>query len=597
MKLIDLLDKELETDYSIPLEEDIGNLFKISPALAFFAFKDNVITKAKDASNAIKDKAEDLDISLKQKKEIKAAKNNSRSGNFDDDTVYTYTKEQKQFLTKLYKKYGSSIIKEINDFRVNVAAPYQVIKREVAKNHMITDKTRVGMTKEEYYKYRESGRRKIEKMKDYFKDSSDSGLEAEKARRALEEARKTYYDFKNGKNVDLSAVNIEKLFDEAGIGLSKLNGYSLDELGSTYGEIKRLQNILKAGPNAEGRYKISGSERTGSARTLSADDVQIRINNLREKGITSITGKKGIKNQPYGSFREAFSFYMLRREMVSDIRRNSTSANYKKFYEKVLKDALDAAQKSYDNKYSNYMGMKNTITLNSYEKKIWQPKFLGNKYSGKLEDWKLKIKPEDFKGVEYREKSPKIIEAEKAIDRETKRFERSLKEKMSEEDLSLCRKYRLFSNFLTVKQLKSSGSIFKSLPKEPEDVEIDDKIDSIISKSYSSIRELESAQSKLRNLIKGENLSDETKKKCENFLNKINPENETVGKTNTKDLEALIDKINSTVYSKTSANIELKNFENTLDDFKRLNGEEALKPLNYEINQAKDKLNRILNDE
>ena len=241
------------------------------------------------------------------------------------------------------------------------------------------------------------------------------------------------------------------------------------------------------------------------------------------------------------------------------------------------------------------MNLKNTITFNQYEAKIWKKKVLGNEFSGDINDWELKIKPEDFKGVSYKEKSPKIIQAEKDFDRELKRFERNLLKIMSEEDVAICKKYKLFNNFLTIKQLKDPSSMFKkeNIKLSDEGGDVKEKIDSIIEKDYNSIRELETAQSEIKHLMNN-NLSSEDKKRCEEFLKKINTKNTSGKKKIKKDLEELLDKIINTDYSKTSASEALKELEDKLEDFKKLNDESELKSLNYNINKAKDKLNIIV---
>ena len=586
MNFQEIINEELTTDTNYILEE---GLFKISPAIAYFAFKDGVVSK----TNKLKEKAEDADIAIKQKIEKVKAKTIGRSGNEDDDTVYTYTKEQKKFLAQIYKKYGAAIVNQISEFRTNVMAPYNVIKRYVAKNHMSTDKQVLGMTKEEYYRYRESGRRKIEKRGSYFKDSEDMRKEQIKAREALEKAREVYSQFREGNNVDLSATNLEKIFDEAGLGIKKLNGWTQNELATTSHEIERLQNILKTETPTNGRYKISGSLRTGSAVMMTKEEIEYRISALMEKGITNVNGRPNDNgNRAYGSFKDAFSIYMLRREKINEIKTASLNSEYKKMYDKVLKDGINSAQKIYDTKFNNYMGLKGTIELNQYEKKIWKKKLLGTEYSGDINDWELKIKPEDFKGVTYKEKSPKILKAEKDIDRELKRFERSLLKVMSEEDVALCKKYRLFNNFLTVKQLRDPENMFKKgeakLSNETGD--INEKIDSIIEKDYDSIKELEDAQEKLRKLIKGEKLSASEKNRCEDFLNKISPKSSDIKKSDKKALEEILNRIKENEYSRVAAENESKELEDAINDFKRLNGDDEIKAYIYDINKAKDKL-------
>lgn len=599
MKLEEIISSQLKSDSSYVLEE---GLFKVSPIVAFYAFKDDVIGKI----NKVKDSVKDKEINAKQGIEKIKAQTVGKSGSKDDDIVYSYTKEQRKILAQIYKKYGSEIIKQLDDFRKNVAIPYQVIKREVAKNYMTSDKQVLGLTKEEYYKYRESGRRKIERRKDYFKNSEELKKEQDKARIALKDAKKTLEAFKSNGNFDLSAINLEKVFDESGIGIKKLNGWSQNELDSTLSKIESLQKILKDPKNEkDGKFKISGSERTGSAIFLSKEDIEYKIISLREKGISNVDANghrdDSKTKQPYGSFKDAFSIYLLRRDKIKEIKNFSLNSEYKKFYEKVLEDGIKAAQKIYDTKFSNYMNLKNNITLNQYETKIWKRKLLGVEYSGDINDWELKIKPEDFKGVQYKEKSPKILAAEKEFDRELKKLERNLLKVMSEEDLSICRKYKLFNNFLTVKQLKDPSSMFKNetikiSPASSEGGDIVEKIDSIIEKDYDSIKDLEKAQAKIKTILSTEVLSNADKLRCEAFLKKLNPKNTGV-KSDKKELEEYLDKVLSGYYSKTTAINELKTLKDKIEDFKKVNDEYELKRFNYNINKAKDKLEFIARGE
>ena len=76
---------------------------------------------------------------------------------------------------------------------------------------MPSNKEVFGMTKEEYFKYRESGRKNIEKKGTYFTDHDELNKKQIEAREALNDAEEKYNSFKEGKLIDLSAANIEKI--------------------------------------------------------------------------------------------------------------------------------------------------------------------------------------------------------------------------------------------------------------------------------------------------------------------------------------------------------------------------------------------------
>lgn len=612
----------LNEQFTSNIEFIIGEgIFSISPTIAMFAFKDDVLGKISKTAQSVKDSR----LDIKQKIETLKAHTVGKSGDKDDDIVYKYTKEQKKILAQIYKKYGAKVIREIDEFRKNVTAPYQVIKKEVAKNYMSKDSTKLGMTKEEYYRYRESGRRKIEKMGSFVKDHRNAFFDQSKALQAIKEAQKTYLDFKANKNYDISAANLEKLLDDAGLGLKELKGWSLSELSNTISEIERLEDILKTANssnpdevkkvrNAHGKIRIFGSDRANNAVYVSDDDLQYRISELREKGISKVNNRKRItinktaigtfnvtQSNPYGNFESAMSLYLLRRDEIQKLKNACLSVEYRRFYKDILKNAIKTAKNIYKDKYENLMGLRSSIELNEQEKKIWKLKLLGNEFSGNINDWTLKIKPEDFEGVKYNKKSEKIVQAEKDFDRELKRFERSLMKVMSKEDVDLCKKYKLFNNFLTIKQLKDPKNLFKTdseIEKQQQSsADIADSIDNILEKSYSSLKDLESAQTKLRRLISDVKLSQRDKERCDDFLSLTKPKEEINDNHKLTELIQAVDKINNSYYTKSSAKIELDSLESKIEYFEKHYGKVELRPYMTSINAALDKLNVVIRKE
>lgn len=607
----ELNNEELNNNDETYVFEEGDGLFSISPLMAAFVLKDNAVNAIKSASKKVAHPVKTLAANVAIGAEKIKARTTGKSGNKDDDTVYTLTKEQRKIMIYLYNKYGATVVKEINNFRKNVMPPYQIIKRNLSRNRTLTNKEIFGMTKEDYYRYRESGRKKIEKRGTYVKDSKDLNLKQSEAREALKKAEKAYEDFKSGKIIDLSATNIEKILDEAGIGRKNLNGWSDSELEKTATEIKRLMDRLNNANLRDGEnVKVGGSGKT--ARYESREQIMFRIDKLREQGISAV---KGIKNsdtgEHHGSFKNALALYQLRREEINKMKSNVLKSDFKRYYEKVLKDAVEAAKKIYEEKFDNYISIKGTVELNQYENKIWGLKSTGVMYSGDINDWYLKIKPEDFIETKYYKKTDKIIEAEKEIDKLLKRFESKLKKIMSEEDVALCKKYRLFNNFLTVKEFKNSGSIFKdlkddyqkkettSIKKSEESLEdIENLIDSSLEKEYVSMKELEAQKEKVKNAVAGKKISGRVEEKYKKLMKKIDPKSgSSATKVSINKINTIIDKIENTEYTgKTQASSDYSELEDVIDDFTKMYGVSELSKFNYDIDKAKSKLLRIIND-
>lgn len=591
MNLKEIVNSEFEDNKVYTIEEGILN---VSPAIAIFAFKDSVINKMEKLSHPIKSAIGGVAAGVEKAK----ANVLGKSGNKDNDTVYALTKEQKKVMAYIYKKYGADMVNEISNFRKQVMPAYNLIKRNVAKNKSLTNKEIHGMTKEDYYRFRESGKKKIEKKGTYFKDYKELNSKQVEAREALAKIEKTYTDFKAGKIIDLSATNIEKMLDEAGLGRKNLNGWSDNELERTATEIRNITARMN-NPNLQQDGAVRLSKKTWQSK----EQLEFYIKKLQEEGYSQATGKKMEDiGEHRGSFKDAFSMYMLRAEARKEIKNNLSKSQYRKFCEKVLKDAVEAAKKIYNEKFENYISLNKTIELNQYEKKIWGLKINGVEYSGNINDWYLKIKPEDFIDTKYYKKTDSIIEAEKEMDRKLKALERKLRSKMSEEDVALCRKYRLFNNFLTIKELKSANNLFKDgkIPNSSETkktnneenfVDIGELLDSVIGKHYTSIRDLEEQQKKIKEIVKDKKLTPEEKEKYNLFIHRIDPGKSEATKTDTNKLNNLIEKINGTAYTgKTQASNDLKELEDVAEDYKSVNGETEYKKFVYDINKARGKL-------
>lgn len=592
MNLKEIVNNELNSEEVYVIEEGV---FNVSPAIAFFAFKDSVVEKMISKIKPIKSAIGAIAIGAEKVK----ANVLGQSGFKDNDTIYALTKEQKQVMAYIYKKYkkNAEIINEIIKFRKEVMPAYNLIKRNVAKGKSLTNKEIHGMTKEDYYRFRESGRKKIEKSGTYFKDSKELGNKQVQAREALAKLEKTYEDFKQGKIINISSTNVEKILDEIGYGRKNLYGWSESELERTLTAINHIRERIN-NPNLQ----KGGYTRMDGRAYQSTASLEDRIKELEENGYSEVYGKKSKLEvgEHHGSFADAFTIYKARHLAKPEIKNNFSNSKYKQYCEKVLKDSIEAAKKVYNEKFDNYVSLKGSIELNRYEKKIWGLKLTGVKFSGNINDWYLKIKPEDFIDTKYYKKSDNVIKAEKEMDRKLKALERKLRSVMSEEDVALCRRYRLFNNFLTIKELRSADSLFKNekIPSSNssesstnKNIDIGELLDSAIGKHYTSIRELENQQEKVKEAVKGKKLTIEEKKKYDDFMHRIDPKKSEATKTDTNKLNNLIEKINNTAYTgKTQAEEDFKKLEDVADDYKTVNGESEYKKFVYDIDRARGKL-------
>lgn len=602
MKLEELINESFgDTEEIVVLEE---GLFKVSPAIALLAFKDNVFDTVKNGANKTSSAAKDAVGKIAAEKEKIKAQTIGRSGNKDDDTVYSLTKEQKKVMSYIYRKYGAEMVNKISDFRKNIMPPYNLLKRTLAKGKMLTNKEIFGMTKEDYYKYRESGRKKIEKKGTYSKDFKDLNSKQVEARESLKKAKKTLEDFKAGKMVDLTAANLEKVFDLAGISRKQQNGWTDSELEKTVNRIKDLEAKLKDPSrfvnNNPDLIRVSGRNNGKNSESQSRSQIENEIKRLKENGISSVLGRQTEDDNHHGSFKDALNVYLLRKEKISEMKSACISSEYKKFYIEVIQDSIKSAEKIYEEKFSNFASLSGSVEFNKFEEKIWGIKPTGRTNSGDINQWYLKIKPEDFIETKYYKKSEKIVKAEQELDRLLKQLERDLRKIMSEEDVALCRKYRLFNNFLTVKELRDPKNMFKDtsdvknlkVKDTTSDDSFEDRLNSALGKEFNSMRDLESEQEKIKELASDKKMSDDVKKKYKEFMKRMNPKN---GSSSTKvsrsKVNAIVDEIMEKAYTgKTEASDDLKRLEDVVSDFKEVNGEEDFKQFSYDYNQAKSKL-------
>ena len=439
-----------------------GVFFPISPLLAYASFKKRVFTNFKNSKIfKVLNKPKELNNKIKElkgnaliAKEKLRAKSGKNSGSGDDASLYKLTPEQVEVMADIINKYGKELAVEINHFRVNVLAPYQLIKRIVRKNKSLTSTDITGMTKEEFNSSLESGRRKIGRRGEFFNKSQDlqnklRDLDADVPRLQTEKTK-----LATGK--DLDSGILEKVYASYKVGESNFGGHSLDTLKKTHEELTRNYSSLN-------KYRI---DKTSMSPAEVLDMLQ-KQRQLREKGIDTSTKdkekKEGEVKEKKGSFAAAFSLYMLRRTIRESFKKTVDSNVYVKTYEKIIDDLIKDIRERRAVISKQFVELRKTIDFNDKENKIWQKHpSAPSEYTSDESHYYQKVKEEDFESPKYYERPEELQAAEREIENEIKRFERKLATIISAEDLARLKKYRLINNIITVSELKDPDELFKT---------------------------------------------------------------------------------------------------------------------------------------
>ncbi|MDR0676709.1 MAG: GntR family transcriptional regulator, partial [Elusimicrobiota bacterium] len=594
MTFQEMISGNLKTSDIILTEEELMESFgfSVSPVVAFFTFKrkalhflaNNPLTAPINAIKKAgkKGAAKGLIATEKLKAEVES------KGKKKNDTVYRYTKEQKDFLIEIYSKYGKQIIKEIEKFRKNILAPYQLIKRLIKENRSLTNKEINGMNYEEYQKYRESGRKKIEAKPGFNKNFNDKNLQLNIARDGYQAAIKSLEDFESGKEPRNS--DTEKVLKLLGYDTKEYGGYSVLDFQRTDKIIAKYERWIQDA--IEDKDVNVKDDTNATIGTIS--DVRRTINTLRKQGALkrSETPEKETKTEKNVSFARAYINWQLRKSTRDKLRNEFGRKEYINYYQKVFQDAIKQAKEKKDELLKEFIGIRGSIELNSFEKKIWGQKLTRKSdESDEISNWYLKLKDEDFQGKEKKFAIPDSVrKAEDTVNRETKRFERRLKEIMSEDEVKELKRLRLINNLITVKEMKDPDSLFKkpeeyssedetekNIEDEPEeennettDEEFKTKLNDFINTKYDSIMELNAAKEKLRKLIK--ETDDEIVKKynneISNFLDKLNIKpkaSEKQAQTDLIDINDVQNKINELLGKKYSSADEIREEQTKLN--------------------------------
>jgi len=429
------------------IEENL--VFPISPFLAFTAFKKKTFDQLRNSKAFKKFSKTKEDLNPKKvkasaliaKEKIKAKA--EVGGSKEEYTTYKMTPEQVEVMADIYNKYGPELVKEINHFRENVLAPYQLIKRLIKKNKSLTSTDITGMNKDEFRSSLESGRKKIVRRGEFFEKSQALQNKLRDLEDVIKSLEGEKEKLKTGK--DLSPSVLEKVYSEFDVGEKELGGFSLENLKVTYDEILKNYKSLS-------KYNEGKDTESSPADILSIVQKQ---KSLREKGSN--------KDEEGKNFSLALYKYMIRKSIRENFKRETGENIYKKTYIAIIDEMISDAKSRKQDVMAEFVTLRKSIDLNDKENKIWKklPTTLSD-YSGDIEKYYQKYREEDYEAPKYYDRPDELVKAEQEIENEIKRFERKLATIVSAEDLAQLKKYRLINNLITVSELKDPENLFKT---------------------------------------------------------------------------------------------------------------------------------------
>jgi len=451
--LYDLLTKETKTEKSkIQLDE---GFMPISPFVAYAAFKKRVFNAFKNNKIfQVFHKAKTGTDKLKGASMVAAEKAKATAGGTSKDTVYRFTTEQLSVMAEIYNKYGKKLVEDILEFRRNVLAPYQVIKRLIKSSSRVSPKDVTGISKEDYEAAVESGKKKIAGRGDvYFQKVEDIRSKLDGINSQVENLEKLRKDFSGSTpTVDYNIVN--KVFKKFDIGESP-EGYSREELKRVYDEITKNYKVL-----------LSASQQ----EDLGMEDFA-KMKELRQRQRALWAGKtvdltKTASNEFFkkGSFNVALAKYFFAREIIYQLTRPASVFNvFKKTYTSIIDEMIDKYLEQRKELLSDLSSMKGKAQFSSKESKVYSKLPHIKHFSQNEKDYYLKVRPEDFptKTINI-PRSQELIDAERKIENEIKKFEHSLKQIISPDDFEKLRRYRVIGNLISVKELREPDDLFKS---------------------------------------------------------------------------------------------------------------------------------------
>jgi len=454
--------------------------FPLNSTLAYFTLKRNALNKLKniggisDKVKKVKKDAKDIKAKGMMAKEQARAEAGLTGGKGENATSYKLTKEQLEVLSQINEKYGKAIIDEVMTFRKNILAPYQIIKRLVKNNKIITSKDKFGMTHSQYRAAIESGMKKILKRGDvFFEKNENSQNILDNLSSSIDALRELKKDFIGTGRLRESLVNrVLKTYD---LGNSDFEE-SLEDLRKTYDELKKNEKLVAG-------YLVKPS-RVGdnpfSAQELIKRNIDLRkgiIKQERESNVNAnlpvvesflkeeadFTSSELFKKN--SKFNVALGKYMLRRDIINDLKVEGNN-RFKKTYISIIDKMVDQAIERRNEILNKKIKQKSSLEFNEIERKIYKIRpNVKLQYSNKPSDYALAIVDDDFTDPEYVQRPPALIKAEENIEAEIKRFERFLQKELDKEDYDKLKKYRLINNLISVSELSEPDKLFKT-PEE-----------------------------------------------------------------------------------------------------------------------------------
>jgi len=465
MEFSDIVIEKFKTEEDLYLSE---GLYPITPFLAFTAWKNKIFksNKSKFSKFSIKGLLKKLKAGILIKKEKVLSTLEVPAGKGEDATVYALTKQQTDVLAEIYDKYKKKnprLINSIMEFRKNILAPYQLIKRIVKQNSMVSSKNIWGMTKEQFISSIKSGLKKIEGRGDtYFDRSKELQRKIREIGDSIKHLEQTGKDFEAGRKPSISILS--KIYKKFGAGEEEFGIYTPDKLRRTYMALrKNYSEIIKIVD------KIKSGKVTDEQLSHSAELRKHRRDLLSGKGI-DLTKKerKDFEGKRIG-FNAALGKYFLRKEILKELKPDKSNV-FRATYISIIKEMIKKAQEYKYNKVLKLNGLRSSLEFNKIEKRIWEKLPSVKTFSNDPKDYFQKVKETDFlERPIYIKRTPKLVAAEQQIENEIKRFERELARILNPTDLAKLKQYRLINNLISVRELRDPTKLFKT----PEEIKKD----------------------------------------------------------------------------------------------------------------------------
>ena len=467
--------------------DDKPSDYLVTPAVAYFCFDSMDFDFEKPVLEE--------DIFSDVKKEQKALRKKKTSE--ITGTVYRLSPEQKRALKYLKKKYGKSLVKEIKDYRKKTLAPYQVAKTYMEKSKALYPKEVLGMTKEEYLKYKKSAENKIANMRSnrYEELTREYMGHAEKSKR-LDDISNYFRD----SDVDDPTVN--RLFKKYGFYSTRFTDAEMRKYKNQLEDVsKKEKELIRAIANNASKEESEklkkeieqAKQEASNLKTSLSKKEDDTIKSLRElRLINNKIGNADISDELKGtlrniiddaedenkkitskSFEQEYENFLTRQKIRDDIKKHKET-KYTDDYRRMFQDTKEYLEDKKAYTAEKMAKERESKTLNDKEKKIYELKPGMKPDTDRLSDYTLKIKEDDFFEPKFYNKSEEFRDAERKIDAEIKRFERSLEAKMEEKDYQLLKKYRLISNLVMIKNAKPADIYEKKEPEKTEQKESED---------------------------------------------------------------------------------------------------------------------------